>query len=81
MTRFVSSRNPISANTLKRKPLGAVVTRYGGREDVRFTRVAGGWLRERTDVTSEHSELVSSADVANECNTAVGCKESWARVY
>ena len=81
MTRFVSSRNPISANTLKRKPLGAVVTRHGGREEVRFTRVAGGWLCEREDVTSEHPMVVSSADVARECNTAVGCKESWARVY
>ena len=81
MTRFVSSRNPISANTLKRKPLGAVVTRHGGREEVRFTRVAGGWLRSRVDVTSERPTVVTSADVANECNTAVGCRESWAKVY
>ena len=82
MARFVSSRNPISANTLKRKPIGAVVTRHHGKwEDIKFTRITGGWLRERTDVTSEHSKLVSSAAVANECNTAIGCRESWAKVY
>ena len=81
MAKFISSRNPISAGTLKRKPIGAVVTRHGGREDVKFTRVLGGWIRVRTDITSEKQTVVSSADVANECNTAVGCKESWARVY
>ena len=81
MARFVSSCNPISANTLKRKPIGAVVTRHVGREDVRFVRVHGGWKRERVDVTSERLYVVSSAEVANECNTAMGCKESWARVY
>ena len=81
MAKFVSSRNPISANTLKRKPTGSVVTRHGGREDVKFVRVNGGWLRLRVDVTSEHPSVVSSAEVARECNGAVGCKESWARVY
>ena len=81
MTRFVSSHNPVSTKTLKRKPLGSVIIYHGGREDVRFTRVAGGWLRSRVDVTSEKPTVVSSAEVANECNTAVGCKESWARVY
>ena len=81
MARFVSSRNPISANTLKRLEHGTVVVRMSGYEDVRFTRTHGGWIRERTDVTSERPELVSSAAVASECNTAVGCKESWARVY
>ena len=81
MTRFVSSRNPISVRSLKRKQAGSVITRHGGREEVRFTRVVGGWLRSRVDVTSEHPTVVSSADVARECNTALGCKESWAKVY
>ena len=80
MARFVSSRNPVSTSTLKRKPIGAVVTRHGG-EDVRFVRVHGGWRREREDVTSEKPTVVSSAAVAAECNSALGCKESWARVY
>ena len=81
MARFVSSKNPVSSKALKRKPIGAVVTRHGGREDIKFTRVEGGWIRSRMDVTSERPELVSSADVASECNTAVGCRESWAKVY
>ena len=81
MAKYVSSRNPVSMRVLKRKPLGAVVTCHGGREDVKFTRVAGGWRRERTDVTSETPSVVSSAEVARECNTAVGCRESWAKVY
>ena len=81
MARFVSSRNPVSVRSLKRRELGAVAVRHGGREDVRFTRMAGGWLREREDVTSERPSVVSSAAVARECNTAVGCSESWARVY
>ena len=80
MAKYVSSRNPISTGALKRKPAGTVVNRHGGREDVRFTRVHGGWKRERTDVTSS-TTVVSSATVANECNQAVGCKSSWARVY
>ena len=81
MAKYVSSNNKVSARTLKRKSLGAVVLRHGGREDVRFTRVKGGWLRSRTDVTSERQTVVSSAAVARECNSAVGCKESWAKVY
>lgn len=81
MARFVSSRNPVSARTLKRKSVGSVVLRSSAWEDVRFTRVVGGWKRERTDVTSEHQSVVSSVEVARECNGAVGCKESWAKVY
>ena len=81
MTRFVSSSNPISANTLKRKPVGAVVIHHGGREDIKFTRMAGGWLRERKDITSERPSIVSSTVVATECNRAVGCRDSWAKVY
>ena len=81
MARFVSSRNPVSAGNLKRKPAGNVVRRSSGYEDIKFTRVLGGWLRERTDVTSEKPTVVSSADVADECNSAMGCKESWAKVY
>ena len=81
MAKYVSRSNPVSARVLKRRELGAVVRRHGGREDVRFTRVVGGWLRSRTDVTSERPSVVSSAAVAAECNRAVGCRESWARVY
>ena len=80
MAKYVSSRNQISARTLKRKPLGNVVVRHGS-EDVKFTRVKGGWLRERTDVTSERPSVVSSVAVARECNSAFGCRESWAKVY
>ena len=81
MARFISSRNPVSANTLKRKQAGSVVILHGGREDVHFTRIKGGWIRVRTDITSETPFIVSSAIVANECNKVIGCKESWARVY
>jgi len=81
MSRFVSSRNTISAKALKRRPLGSVVRRHSAWESVNFTRVHGGWIRVRTDITSETPFIVSSADVANECNTAMGCKESWAKVY
>ena len=81
MTRFVSQKNPVSAGNLKRKPAGSVVLLHGGREDVRFVRVQGGWRRSREDVTSEKETVVSSANVANECNTAMGCRESWAKVY
>ena len=80
MAKFISHRNPISTRALKRKPLGAVV-RHHGYEYVRFTRVHGGWVREREDVTSERPTVVSSASVADECNTAVGCSDSWAKVY
>ena len=81
MTRFVSQKNPVSAGNLKRKPAGSVVLLHGGREDVRFVRTNGGWKRERVDVTSEKSTVVSSAAVAAECNSAMGCRESWAKVY
>ena len=81
MAKFVSQKNPVSIGALKRKDAGSVVVCNGGRENVRFTRVAGGWLRERTDVTSERMSVVSSSDVARECNTAVGCKSSWAKMY
>ena len=81
MAKFVSQKNHISTAALKRKTAGSVVVRHGGREDVRFTRVAGGWRRERMDVASEEATIVSSPAVANECNNAAGCKSSWARVY
>ena len=80
MARFVSKRNPISAGALKRKAPGSVVMRHYGRTDVKFTRMAGGYKRERMDVTSS-TTVVSSTAVASECNSAVGCKSSWARVY
>ena len=81
MAKFISSKNPISVRALKRRVVGAVVRRHGGREDVRFTRVHGGWKREREDFSGLSPTVVSSAAVARECNTAVGCAESWARVY
>ena len=81
MAKFVSHRNPISVGALKRKQLGSVVIHHYWEEDIKFTRVVGGWLRSRTDITSETLKVVSSAAVANECNAAVGCKESWAKVY
>ena len=82
MAKFVSSRNPVSARALKRRPTGAVVVHHNGAwEDVRFTRVHGGWLRERTDFTGLSPVVVSSTAVARECNTAMGCAESWAKVY
>ena len=82
MTKFISRRNPVSASSLKRKSIGTVVRHHNGRwEDVRFTRVAGGWKRERTDFTGLSPVVVSSVAVADECNSAIGCRESWARVY
>lgn len=78
---FVSKNNPISTRALKRRAHGTVAMCRYGRVDVRFTRLNGGWMRERTDVTSERPDVVSSADVARECNSVVGCKSSWARVY
>ena len=81
MAKFVSSKNPISTRSLKRKGVGAVVRRHYGRVDIEFTRVTGGWVRSRTDVTSERPTVVSSAVVAAECNGAVGCADSWAKVY
>ena len=82
MAKYISRRNPISASSLKRRSIGSVVRHHNGRwEDVRFERVHGGWLRERTDFSGLSPEVVSSATVARECNSAVGCRESWARVY
>ena len=81
MAKFVSSKAPVSVRSLKRRPVGSVVRRHGGREDVKFTRCAGGWLRSREDFNGLRPEVVSSVAVARECNSAVGCKESWARVY
>lgn len=81
MAKFVSSHNPISSHAIKSKETGSIVIRHGGRENVKFTRVHGGWIRSRMDVTSERPYVVSSTTVAAECNTAMGCRESWARVY
>ena len=82
MARFVSRSNPVSVSSLKRKSLGAVVRHHNGHwEDVKFTRVHGGWVREREDFTGLRPEVVSSAAVAAECNHAFGCADSWARVY
>ena len=81
MARFVSSNNPVRVRALKRKPLGAVVLRHYGRVDVRFTRVHGGWTSEREDFSGLRPTVVTSAAVAAECNSAVGCRESWAKVY
>lgn len=82
MARYVSSHNPVSVASLKRKPIGTVVVHHNGSwEDVRFARVEGGWLRERTDVNWVRSEVVTSAAVAAECNKAIGDKESWVRIY
>ena len=82
MAKFVSRVNPVSARSLKRKSVGAVVRHHNGNwEDVRFTRVSGGWLREREDFTGLSPVVVSSAAVAAECNRAYGCADSWAKVY
>ena len=81
MGKFISRRNPIQASALKRRELGTVIRHHSEWEDVEFVRVRGGWLRERVDVTGETPTVVSSATVAEECNHAFGCKESWAEVY
>ena len=81
MAKYVSSKNPVSVASLKRKALGAVVRRHSAWEDVRFERVNGGWLRSREDFSGLRPTVVTSAAVAAECNSAVGCRESWARVY
>ena len=81
MAKFISRKNPVSVRSLKRRELGVVVVRHGGREDVRFERVHGGWLRERTDFAGLSPEVVSSVAVARECNSAIGCAQSWAKVY
>ena len=81
MAKFVSRSNPVSVRSLKRHALGAVVVRHSAWEDVRFTRVHGGWKREREDFVGLNPTVVTSAAVARECNCAYGCKESWAKVY
>ena len=81
MAKYISRRAPVSVASLKRKATGTVVRHHNVREDVKFTRMAGGWLREREDFTGLRPEVVSSAAVAAECNSAVGCADSWARVY
>ena len=81
MAKYISRVNPVSVRSLKRRVVGAVVRHHSAWEDVRFTRVHGGWRREREDFSGLRPEVVSSAAVAAECNTAVGCRESWARVY
>lgn len=82
MSRFVSRRNPVSFKALKRKACGSVVVHHNGNwEDVKFTRIRGGWIRQRTDVNWVRPEVVSSAAVANECNHAFGDRSSWAKVY
>ena len=82
MAKFVSRVNPVSARVLKRRSVGTVVRRHNGSwEDVKFTRVTGGWRRERTDFTGLSPAVVTSADVARECNMAFGCADSWAKVY
>ena len=82
MAKYISRNNNISARSLKRRPLGAVVVHHNGSwEDVKFVRVHGGWRRERTDFVGLRPTVVSSAAVAAECNHAFGSAESWARVY
>ena len=81
MAKYISRSNPVTTRSLKRRELGAVVRHHNAREDVRFTRVTGGWLRERTDFSGLSPAVVTSADVARECNRSVGCSESWAKVY
>ena len=81
MAKYISRRAPVSTRSLKRRASGAVVRRHGGRETVKFTRVTGGWRREREDFSGLSPEVVSSAAVAAECNHAFGCAESWAKVY
>ena len=82
MAKYISKHNPVSTRSLKRRPVGAVVRHHNGRwEDVKFVRVRGGWRREREDFAGLRPEVVSSTAVARECNRAVGCSDSWAKVY
>ena len=81
MAKFISSRNPISYKALKRRPIGSVAIIRSGYEDINFTRVEGGWKRERIDVNFVNPSVVSSVAVADECNKVIGCRESWAKVY
>ena len=82
MARYISSKNPVSASALKRKPKGSVVVHHWTLGEVRFARCVGGWRVEREDsVWVWPAVIVSSAKVADEINKAIGCKESWARIY
>ena len=81
MAKFISHSNPISTRYLKRRSVGAVVRRHSRWETLKFTRVSGGWKREREDFAGLRPEVVTSAAVAAECNSAMGCAESWAKVY
>ena len=81
MTKFISRKNPVSSSSLKRRPLGTVIRHHSEWETVCFTRTRGGWRREREDFSGLRPEVVSSAAVAAECNSAMGCRESWAKVY
>lgn len=85
MTRYVSSRNPVSVRALKRRPIGTIVFHHNGIgrnwEDVKFTRVNGGWKRERVDFVGLDPTIVSSTAVANECNKASGYKENWVSLH
>ena len=82
MAKYISRSNPVSVASLKRRSIGAVVVHHHGNwEDVKFTRVEGGWKRERTDFAGLRPEVVSSVAVARECNSAAGCAQSWAKVY
>ena len=82
MAKFISRKNPVAARALKRRENGTVVVHHNGSwEDIHFTRVSGGWRRERVDFFGLTTMIVSSADVARECNMALGCQESWARIY
>ena len=81
MAKYISRRAPVSARSLKRRSIGAVVRRHYGRVDIKFTRVVGGWKCEREDFAGLRPTVVTSAAVARECNGAVGCADSWAKVY
>lgn len=81
MAKFISCKNPVSVRSLKRKGVGSVVRHHSAWEDLRFTRVHGGWRREREDFVGLRPEVVSSVAVARECNAALGCRDSWAKVY
>lgn len=81
MAKYISRSNPISVAYLKRKSLGTVVVHHWTYGEVRFTRVNGGWLAEQDSVWVKPAEVVSSSDVANVCNRALGCKENWAYIY
>ena len=81
MAKYISRRAPISARSLKRRSIGAVIRHHNVNEDVKFVRVHGGWLRSREDFAGLRPEVVSSVAVARECNRSVGCAESWAKVY